>query len=100
MKITRTMKYHVVGCLAVLALLGLVASALAQSGGPYDLTWNSIDGGGYTFSTGGGYELGGTIGQPDAGCMIGGGYTLGGGFWDGCQLLHRYYLPIVPRQSR
>ena len=40
-----------------------------------------MDGGGATFSTGGGYSLGGTAGQPDAGELSGGGYTLGGGFW-------------------
>ena len=50
--------------------LGLVA--WAQSGGGYDLTWNTVDGGGYTFSTGGGYSLGGTVGQPDAGLLTGG----------------------------
>ena len=41
---------------AVLLLLG-VGSARAQTGGGYDLTWNSIDGGGATFSTGGGYSF-------------------------------------------
>jgi Rrf2 family iron-sulfur cluster assembly transcriptional regulator len=33
-------------------------TAAAQTGGGYDLTWNSVDGGGTTFSTGGGYSLG------------------------------------------
>jgi len=34
------------------------------------------------FSTGNGYELGGTIGQSDAGVLTGtGGYKLEGGFW-------------------
>ena len=47
-------------------------TASAQTGGGYDLTWNSIDGGGATFSTGGGYSLGGTIGQADAGAASGG----------------------------
>ena len=46
--------------------------ALAQSGGTYDLGWNTIDGGGATFSSGGNYVLGGTVGQPDAGQMSGG----------------------------
>jgi cell division septation protein DedD len=77
-----------------LVLLGSVASALAlllaaalpslaQSGGPYDLSWSTIDGGGHTFSTGGSYSLGGTAGQPDAGALSGGVYTLVGGFWPG-----------------
>ncbi len=87
--------------LLIAALLSLLASiALAQSGGGYDLTWNTIDGGGTTFSTGGGYSLGGTIGQPDAGTLSGGGYTLGGGFWGGGEVPppgYRIYLPLVVR---
>ena len=52
-----------------------------QSGGPYDLSWYTIDGGGGT-SSGGPYTLSGTIGQPDAGGpLAGGSYTLTGGFW-------------------
>jgi len=79
----------------LLALLVLLpALALAQTGGGYDLTWNTIDGG-YTFSTGGSYSLGGTVGQADAGALSGGGYTLGGGFWGGGAAQHRIYLPLV-----
>jgi hypothetical protein len=58
-------------------------TAFAQSGGGYDLTWSTVDCGGATFSAGGGYELGGTIGQPDAGEQSGGLYGLTGGFWFG-----------------
>lgn len=47
----------------------------------YDLSWHSVDGGGVTFSTGGEFEVSGTIGQPDAGVMAGGDFTLTGGFW-------------------
>jgi hypothetical protein len=54
---------------------------LAQTGGPYDLSWSSIDGGGQA-STGGSYWVGGTIGQPDAGAVLtGGAFELTGGFW-------------------
>lgn len=87
--------------ITLVILLLLSAAALAQTGGGYDLTWSSIDGGGHTFSTGGGYELGGTVGQPDAGAMAGGGYTLSGGFWGGGGLsgaAYNVYLPIVLRQ--
>lgn len=66
---------------ALLPLLLVPALALAQSGGPYDLSWSTVDGGGYTFSTGGAYTLGGTAGQPDAGALSGGSYALSGGFW-------------------
>jgi hypothetical protein len=71
---------------------------LAQSGGGYDLTWNTVDGGGATFSSGGSYTLGGTIGQPDAGALSGGSYTLAGGFWVGAVSQpspSKVYLPII-----
>jgi hypothetical protein len=102
MNIPRTTKSRLGIVMTALVLLGLAASALAQVGGDYDLTWSSIDGGGFTFSTGGGYELGGTIGQPDAGVMTGGDFTLGGGFWGGGKLsgkTYHVYLPVVVRQS-
>ena len=76
--------------------LGLVG--LAQGG--YDLSWWTVDGGGQMYSVGGGYELGGTIGQPDAGVLAGGGYTLGGGFWRGGAVTlppFLIYLPLVWR---
>jgi len=83
--------------LALITLLLLTSVARAQSGGGYDLTWNTIDGGGYTWSEGGGYSLGGTVGQPDAGVLSGGGYTLAGGFWGGIAEAagYRIYLPLV-----
>ncbi len=59
----------------LLLLLGLT-SASAQ----YSVTWSTIDGGGGT-STGGVYSVSGTIGQPDAGRMSGGNFTVEGGFW-------------------
>ena len=83
--------------LALTALLLLASVALAQTGGGYDLTWNTVDGGGYTFSEGGGYSLGGTVGQPDAGVLSGGGYTLAGGFWPGGAARYGIYLPLVLR---
>lgn len=64
--------------IGLLLLLGSLApTALAQ----LDLSWYTIDGGGATFSTGGSFTLGGTIGQPDAGVMSGGTFSLTGGFW-------------------
>jgi hypothetical protein len=58
------MKWHLwmillLGC----ALASASAPVLAQSGGGYDLTWSTIDGGGMSFAAGGGYQLGGTAGQ-------------------------------------
>ncbi|HFD40463.1 MAG TPA: hypothetical protein ENJ31_11530 [Anaerolineae bacterium] len=86
--------------LALAALWLTTLPVLAQSGGDYDLSWSTIDGGGYTFSSGGDYSLGGTIGQPDAGLLTGGDYTLGGGFWGGGALAavqYQVYLPLVKK---
>ena len=70
---------------------------VAQTGGTYDLSWNSIDGGGATFATGGNYSLGGTIGQADAGVLSGGAYTLTGGFWAALNTGGSTYLPLIRR---
>jgi len=53
------------------------AAAFAQN---YSIDWFTIDGGGGT-STGGVFSISGTIGQPDAGRMSGGNFTVEGGFW-------------------
>jgi hypothetical protein len=71
--------------------------ASPQSG--YDLSWYTIDGGGATFSIGGGYSLGGTIGQPDAGSVSGASYTIAGGFWGGVAISYRLYLPLVLKNA-
>ena len=72
----RVIRFAVVSALAFSTL-----PAGAQSGGPYDLTWSTIDGGGATFSGGGAYAAGGTVGQHDAGRLSGPPYVLAGGFW-------------------
>jgi len=70
--------------LVVLLLCGLLVVGAAWAGAAsYDLFWWTVDSGGATFSSGGDYELGGTIGQPDAGTLSGGDFILGGGFWGG-----------------
>ena len=70
---------------AILPIWLLPASPLhAQT---YDLSWNTIDGGGAMLTTGGAFQLSGTIGQPDAGSaaapLTGGAFQLVGGFWPG-----------------
>jgi hypothetical protein len=47
---------------------------------PYSIVWSRITGGGGS-STGGLYQVSGTVGQHDAGVMSGGNYFLAGGFW-------------------
>jgi hypothetical protein len=63
----------------------LATAVAAHAGVEYDCWWSSIDGGG-GMSTGGAFELSGTIGQWDAGpvtaaAMTGGTFELMGGFW-------------------
>jgi hypothetical protein len=78
--------------LTVLALLVVPATVPAQR---YSLDWSTIDGGGGT-SAGGVYSVTGTIGQPDAGTMSGGSFTLQGGFWG---LLTAVQTPGAPYLS-
>ena len=67
----------------------IVACLLAPSialAGSFVIGWHTVDGGGVMFRTGGGFELSGTVGQPDAGALSGGDFTLTAGFW----------FPVVP----
>ncbi len=69
------MKKLILFCLLASALC---LPALAQQ---YTIDWYKLAGGGGT-STGGTYQVSGTIGQPDAGgAMSGGNYSMTGGFW-------------------
>ena len=89
-----------------LVLLGATA-VLAQTGGSpsapheatYSLTWSTVDGGGEMYSVGGAYSLGSTVGQPDAGVLEGGDYSLVGGFWGGASAVQRLYLPLLLRDA-
>jgi hypothetical protein len=87
--------------LAAVLLISLLLSviAMASTVQSYAISWWTVDGGGATVSTGGGYSLGGTIGQPDAGVLVGGSYTLAGGFWRGTVTSYRLCLPLVLCQS-
>ena len=77
-------KAKALSCALALVISFLVASmVLAQTGGGYDLSWWTVDGGGATIS-GGGYTLSGTAGQPEPGPTLSGGdHTLLSGFWPG-----------------
>lgn len=67
---------------AVTGLAVAAAFAVAGAGEPvFELSRSTMDGGGYMSSSGGEFELAGTIGQPDAGVLKGGDFTLAGGFW-------------------
>ena len=81
----------------ILLLAGLVPGL--GFGQNYTIDWYKIAGGGGT-STGGTYQVNGTIGQPDAsGALTGGGYSLTGGFWSIISVVQAAGLPnlvIVP----
>ena len=79
-----------VSLLAIVAVAGGVFVAVAFTDAAsfaeeptFEINRFTIDGGGQMLSAGGGFELSGTIGQPDAGALSGGGLTLAGGFWFG-----------------
>lgn len=77
------------------ALLAVLTTfAPAQSGGPFDLTWSTLDGGGGS-SSGGQFALTGTIGQPDAGALSGGNFKLEGGFWSGLTVQQTLEAPLL-----
>ena len=93
------MKHIWIICLLIAVIaFAVIATAHAQSGGGYDLTWNTVDGGGAMNATGGPYTLGGTIGQPDAGtALTGGEFTLVGGFWHDWSARFEVFLPLIVR---
>jgi hypothetical protein len=81
--------------LLIMAAAGCAASlGRAQSGGPFDLKWSTIDGGGAA-SSGGQFSLSGTVGQADAGTLTGGQFKLEGGFWSGITLVQTPGSPIL-----
>ncbi len=57
-----------------------VSAVCLPARGQYTLDWFTVDGGG-GMSTGGLYSVVGTIGQPAAGAISGGNYSLTDGFW-------------------
>jgi len=70
--------------LAAVPVLMLIAMGPLNAA-EYEMSRWTIDGGGAMFTSGGDFELSGTIAQPDAGPgssgMSGGDFTLTGGFW-------------------
>jgi hypothetical protein len=102
---TTRLRVFVFAGLVTLISLGVAVGVSAGSGfgspsyptAGYELSWWTVDGGGHTQLSAGGYALGGTVGQPDAGVLAGPGYTLVGGFWGGAAPEYLVYLPAVVR---
>jgi hypothetical protein len=63
-------------CFLLFVVLTVCAPAFAQE----EVQWWTVNGGGQT-SSGGTFEITGTIGQPDAGEMSAGIFSVTGGFW-------------------
>ena len=66
----------------ILFMLTIVLISISMVEADYSIPWYTIDSGGGT-SSGGSYQLTGTIGQPDAGFHDEAPYELLGGFWVG-----------------
>ena len=66
--------------LALIAALALLSKQGFTQAPTFSLPWFTFDGGGGR-SSGGNMEVVGTVGQPDAGMMTGGEFSLNGGFW-------------------
>src|SRR5687768_18612225 len=84
---------------AAKSILGgaILSMALTLSAQNYKIDWFTIDGGGGT-SSGGPYTLSGTIGQPDAGTLAGGSFSLVGGFWGGAFAVQQVGSPTLSIQ--
>jgi hypothetical protein len=74
------------------------STARAEPQASYQLVKSNVGPGGSGSS--GAYALASSIGQPDAGEVRAGIYTLGGGFWGGGRIVsvairYNVYLPLV-----
>ncbi len=76
------MNLMVVRAVQMLGIVLIISVSLVLADDTEIFRW-TIDSGGVAGSTGGGYELSGTIGQPEAGSLAGGDFELTGGYWFG-----------------
>lgn len=84
----------------LILLVMIVIPVVAQSGGDYDLTWNTVDNSGGIISTGSTFTMTGSIGQPEAGFASGGSFTFSGGFITGGSFMpvnNYIFLPLLTR---
>ena len=85
----------ILGLVLLIALLTVSRAVIAQTGGGYDLSWNTLASGGAT--TGGAYSIDSAIGQPYVGKTSGSPYELCAGYLCGVQAETRVYLPVVSK---
>jgi len=87
---------------AGLAVTLLLSTTIAAAQGSYSLTRHVVGGGGGRAS-GGAYALESTLGQPVAGPLSGGTYSLNAGFWSAPGAPsqgYRVYLPLILHRYR
>ena len=92
--------YPVMIVAVVISLIGLASSVYAAPQITYQLAKVSVGPGGS--GSAGIYSIANSIGQPTAGEVSAGIYTLGGGFWGGgiivsAQANYSLFLPLVLR---
>ena len=85
-------------CLVLAGSLWWTSSARAEPQATYELVKSYVGGGGSVSN--GAYSWSSSIGQPGAGQVSAGIYTLGSGFWGGgivvsAAIPYRVYLPLV-----
>jgi hypothetical protein len=88
-----------VGSVVLCAIALLLVSPATRAMESPTLGWFTVDGGGGAATDAGRSLLTGSIGQPDAGLLTSGGFSLGGGFWDSVvtAVEHDIYLPLIMR---
>jgi len=91
------MKRYLPLILLVLAILALLTSVVLAEG-DYSISRAVIVGGG-GFSSGGAYDVQGTVGQPLTTVSGDGEYDLGSGFWGWLESFFDVYLPLVLRNN-
>ena len=89
----RYMLILVCGLILLVVSLLVAQAVLGQTGGDYDLSWNTLSPGGAT--SGGAYTLDTAIGQTSAGETSALPYELCAGYLCGVQAETRVYLPLV-----
>jgi hypothetical protein len=96
----RTILYLMMIALVLLSWVAVASSASAAPQATYELVKSSIGPGGS--GNAGIYTMSSSVGQPAAGEVSAGIYTLGGGFWGGGVIVparsnYTVFLPLVLR---
>lgn len=65
----------------LVTFLAAIIGGISAQAQDFSIDWFGLAGGGNGSSLGGDFELSATIGQPEAGGMAGGDFSIIGGFW-------------------